>query len=450
MSAPAWVPMTGPHAAALGTTHTATIEWQDAEGGLVPIADLTPELSVYRFPGGPAVLTCNAGNSRLTKVDGKLRWVVAAADLATLGAGDYVYGLTMTGASGVIGLIAGPWLIVRQGEGAQYAPPGPVIVRGETAVIVVSHGVLPIGAGVTAHADLSGRSAADAHPISSITNLQAQLSAIIAELDTCATVADLATVAGNLASTTAALAAHAAGTGVHTLSGLSQSGATSGQVPSWNGSAWVPATPAGLPAGGVLERGLRKLSGTAGDADWSGRAIRHGAPAGDGDWSAATLDLRDNPVANSGGGQQALRVLYKIGTIEYSVVMGGAQSGVGLYPLAVKVPVPVAGESANQYRVDGLVWQMGAVGLVQDCIIYPASNIWASTYPCLILGWGLVNAPSAVGGSNYYVERAGTPPTLGNATAGYVVRTFRKSTRSMIIHWDDGAQTEITGTTTGP
>lgn len=30
----------------------------------------------------------------------------------------------------------------------------------------------------------------------------------------------------------------------HTLSNLTQSSATNGQVPTWNGSAWVPQTPA--------------------------------------------------------------------------------------------------------------------------------------------------------------------------------------------------------------
>lgn len=38
----------------------------------------------------------------------------------------------------------------------------------------------------------------------------------------------------------------------HTLSNLTQSGATSGQVPQWNGSAWVPATVSGGGGGGTV------------------------------------------------------------------------------------------------------------------------------------------------------------------------------------------------------
>jgi hypothetical protein len=36
----------------------------------------------------------------------------------------------------------------------------------------------------------------------------------------------------------------------HTLSAITQSGATTGQVASWNGSEWVPATPSGTSGGG--------------------------------------------------------------------------------------------------------------------------------------------------------------------------------------------------------
>jgi hypothetical protein len=43
----------------------------------------------------------------------------------------------------------------------------------------------------------------------------------------------------------AALAGKAASSHTHALSDLSQSGATSGQVPTWNGSAWAAATPSG-------------------------------------------------------------------------------------------------------------------------------------------------------------------------------------------------------------
>lgn len=43
---------------------------------------------------------------------------------------------------------------------------------------------------------------------------------------------------------------YAAITHSHTLSGISQSGATTNQVATWNGSAWVPATPSGASPGG--------------------------------------------------------------------------------------------------------------------------------------------------------------------------------------------------------
>jgi hypothetical protein len=38
---------------------------------------------------------------------------------------------------------------------------------------------------------------------------------------------------------------YAAASHTHTLSQISQSSATSGQVPTWNGTAWAPAAPAG-------------------------------------------------------------------------------------------------------------------------------------------------------------------------------------------------------------
>jgi hypothetical protein len=37
----------------------------------------------------------------------------------------------------------------------------------------------------------------------------------------------------------------------HALADITQSGATNGQVPTWNGSAWAPATPSGGGGGGA-------------------------------------------------------------------------------------------------------------------------------------------------------------------------------------------------------
>ena len=57
----------------------------------------------------------------------------------------------------------------------------------------------------------------------------------------------------------------------HPLSQLSQSGATEGQAPIWNGSQWVPGTVsagAGLPPGGTAGQVLTKNSATDGDASW--------------------------------------------------------------------------------------------------------------------------------------------------------------------------------------
>jgi hypothetical protein len=58
----------------------------------------------------------------------------------------------------------------------------------------------------------------------------------------------------------------------HPLSQISQSGATEGQAPIWNGTEWAPGTVsagASLPAGGTAGQVLTKNSGTDGDAIWS-------------------------------------------------------------------------------------------------------------------------------------------------------------------------------------
>jgi hypothetical protein len=49
---------------------------------------------------------------------------------------------------------------------------------------------------------------------------------------------------------TAADIGAAATSHVHALSSLTQSGATTGQLASWDGSAWVPATPSSTSGGG--------------------------------------------------------------------------------------------------------------------------------------------------------------------------------------------------------
>lgn len=71
--------------------------------------------------------------------------------------------------------------------------------------------------------------------------------------------------------TDAALKSRANHTGIQALDTLSQSGATAGQVPVWNGSAWAPATVGG---GGGGE------SANTGDIRWSLNAAAYSAP----DW----------------------------------------------------------------------------------------------------------------------------------------------------------------------
>jgi hypothetical protein len=56
----------------------------------------------------------------------------------------------------------------------------------------------------------------------------------------------------------------------HPLSDLSQSGATTDQVPKWNGSAWVPATVSG--GGGGSSSASDLVSGTLSDALLSDKA----------------------------------------------------------------------------------------------------------------------------------------------------------------------------------
>lgn len=71
----------------------------------------------------------------------------------------------------------------------------------------------------------------------------------------------------------------------HTLSNLTQSGATTGQVAAWNGSAWAPATPSG---GAVLNEYL---------------AADHGiAPGNSGSANTAALQTLVNTVTAAGGG----------------------------------------------------------------------------------------------------------------------------------------------------
>lgn len=50
-------------------------------------------------------------------------------------------------------------------------------------------------------------------------------------------------------------------THTHTLSNLTQSGATNGQVPSWNGTAWVPQTPSGGSGGTPASHASSHASG---------------------------------------------------------------------------------------------------------------------------------------------------------------------------------------------
>ena len=168
------------------------------------------------------------------------------------------------------------------------------------------------GGGATTHGELSGRDAAESHPIGAITGLQAALdgkeatgaaatavAAHVGDADPhpeytttaeAAAAAPVQSVAGrtgavtiaaaditdstatgrsilaaadaaavrtaaalggaavlNVGTTAGTVAAGDAAPNPHThpLSDLQQSGATSGQVPEWSGSAWVPATPAG-------------------------------------------------------------------------------------------------------------------------------------------------------------------------------------------------------------
>lgn len=73
----------------------------------------------------------------------------------------------------------------------------------------------------------------------------------------------------------AALAAKAPNSHQHGLGDLQQSGASSGQVIKWNGSAWAPATDAtgggggSLPTGGTTGQVLTKQSNADGDAGWA-------------------------------------------------------------------------------------------------------------------------------------------------------------------------------------
>jgi hypothetical protein len=49
----------------------------------------------------------------------------------------------------------------------------------------------------------------------------------------------------------------------HALSDLSQSGATSGQVPTWNGTAWTPQTPSGSGSGSSVVSDTTGMTGAS-------------------------------------------------------------------------------------------------------------------------------------------------------------------------------------------
>lgn len=387
---------------------SADIEWRDSAGTLVPLTGWAPELEILPRPGAATpVLVCNAGNGRLTVVEGRMQLLIAAAVATALPAGMAVYRLRLTGASAVIGLLAGDWQTVRSGEGYDHAPPGPVVVRGDTHIAVVSHGVLsPGGGGVTAHADLTGRSSADSHPVSAITGLQAQLTQIAADIAACATAAALAAQVTALANVTSDLATHVASVAAH------------------------------LPAG----TNGRALRYTGGVPNWGARSLDHASPATDGDWAAARFDVRDNPVANSGGGQVAYEFTYMDGATPRSIALGGAQNGVGQRPLAATIPLPVVGSPADRYRLTGLLLGMspGAVGLAYDCVIYPRTQVWAQSGQVLILGWELVNPQATAGGAGWYCMGEMTTDFSAVATSGWVGLGFKRSTREIWLLWSDG------------
>lgn len=242
-----------------------------------------------------------------------------------------------------------------------------VTVSGGVSVVTVTLAAVPVG-GATVHADLTLRSAADSHPISAITGLQAQLTALAADIALCSTDADLAVVVGNLATVTADLAAHLASSTAHTLSGIAQSSATTGQVPVWNGTAWAAATPSGLPAGGVLNRSLRKLSSTDGDADWTGYAIKRTVSV-DGQ-SCSELDVSEFSLPEYVT-RQALTVKFSRAGTPYYLRLGGTYNETGNMPL-----ITLTSNASASYNDPGVYLAGSGFGLNFN---NQSSGIWIGT-----------------------------------------------------------------------
>lgn len=122
---------------------------------------------------------------------------------------------------------------------------GPItVVSGETTIEVSAVG--SAGGGVTVHADLSGRDAAGAHPSTAIVWSSA---GDYGEPPTATVDRGLDLTIEAITAIATALGAHASETfAVHgfadTADVVSVTGQTSGQVPTWSGTTWVPTTPA--------------------------------------------------------------------------------------------------------------------------------------------------------------------------------------------------------------
>lgn len=78
---------------------------------------------------------------------------------------------------------------------------------------------------------------------------------------------------GTITGLQAALDGKAAAAHTHALANLTQSGATTGQVPKWNGSAWAPADDAAGGGGGVLNNFAATAAPTVNDDSGDGFAV---------------------------------------------------------------------------------------------------------------------------------------------------------------------------------
>lgn len=208
----------------------------------------------------------------------------------------------------------------------------------------------------------------------------------------------------------------------------------------------------GVPSGGVAGRSILKIDGVDYNTSWNAWAVQVKTPASD--LQAGLVNLTASALASSSSSSvAALEVAYTVNATELALALGGNTNAVGLRPIAALIG-PASGDVGNRYSAKGLFTNSAGnfVGIGNVPHANGMSQIWMSTNSGLVLGYdgSGINAPAWVGGGNYYVMRAGTPPTVGNATSGYVVLTLRQSDRALVVHWSDGAQTVYTGTTTGP